>query len=132
MVKIEQFSKKSVNKMKGYLTKYSKKPEGWNGKRFWGYLDKIDPDSLENKPLPLCITYTVPDDMDADGLKKSLRKFKNKLKYYYNDAEVVSKLEFDQSGKVYAQMILGGDGVPSKEWVLDTLKEDYQHDAPRS
>lgn len=53
MVQIREFSKKSVNKMKAYLMKYSEKPEGWNGKSFWGYLNKLDPDLLEDKPSPL-------------------------------------------------------------------------------
>jgi|ETNmetMinimDraft_30_1059905.scaffolds.fasta_scaffold61299_2 hypothetical protein len=132
MVQIEQFSKQSVDYIKKYLMKDSADaPDSWSSGRFWGYLNKIDPNSIEDKPLPLCITYRVSDDMDAEDVKKSLRRFKNKLKYYSNDAEGVYRLEFNKSGKVYAHMILGGDDVPSKKWILNALEDD-DHDASKS
>ena len=137
MVKVTEFSEKQVNKMKAYLTNYSAKPEDWNGKTYWGYLNKTNLDSLKDKPSPLSIIFTVPDDMDtddksADYFKKVLRRFKNKLNYCFSDTKGMYKLELHKSGKVHAHILLGGDSVPNREWVVDALKEGYQHDASKS
>ena len=135
MVYIKEFSKKQVNKTKAYLMKFQDStvvdvPESWN-KRFYGYFNKrkFNDAFKNNDNQPLFITYTVPDGVNSDVFKKSLSKFKSKLYYYYNDVTGMYNLAFDQSGKVYAQMMLEGDNVPNKEWIIDALEEGYQHDA---
>ena len=94
---------------------------------------KIDQLSKESVNDMLGITYTVPTADDIGDVKKSLGRFWGRLDLHrFNDIASRYKFEFDKSGKVYAHILLVGDNVPSKKWILNTLKEDYQHDAPKS
>ena len=114
MVHIEEFTKR-----------------GWSKERFLAYFNKVNKDVGEGNQ-PLHITYTVPDRISANGFKKSLCRFKNKLQYHFNDVAVMSKLEFDQLGKTHAHILVAGDDVPNKKWIIDTLKEDDSNDASKS